>query len=275
MSKKNGQARVLSSDEVNNLFEQIQKHRHPEKNNAIMEISFKLGLRAQEISLLEMKEVCELYGLPGDKNRQFKIHKVMTVPASYTKGANAMKKTETVSSYKRKVLSFSVSEFDRLVHLIAKMAQSDVKIEPSDFYPEIKLHKGKSRDLALQDVSLRKALELHLSKRLDDDKLGMVSPSSPLFLSQKGTSYSPNTLQEHMSVMLRKWAGVEKSSSHSGRRTLLTDIIHNQAKPISVAQKIAGHVSPATTLIYAEASEVNIVSALTNLSYGKLTKKNK
>ena len=70
--------------------------------------------------------------------------------------------------------------------------------------------------------------------------------SDPLFLSQKGGPYSPNTLQEHMALMQRDWAGVERASSHSGRRTLLTDVIHGQRKSVKIAQKIAGHASPST-----------------------------
>jgi hypothetical protein len=45
---KSGQARVLSQEQQNHLFNVIQQHRHPEKNTAIMQISFKLALRAQD-----------------------------------------------------------------------------------------------------------------------------------------------------------------------------------------------------------------------------------
>ena len=51
---KSGQARVLSPAQQHELFEVIKEHRHPEKNTAIMQISFKLGLRVQEIALLQL-----------------------------------------------------------------------------------------------------------------------------------------------------------------------------------------------------------------------------
>jgi hypothetical protein len=57
---KSGQARVLTSKQRDHLFSQIQNHRHPEKNTAIMQISFKLALRVQEIALLQIKEVARL-----------------------------------------------------------------------------------------------------------------------------------------------------------------------------------------------------------------------
>jgi len=76
---KSGQARVLSQEQRDDLFTAILKHRHPEKNTAIMQISFKLGLRAQEISLLQIKEVAKLNPSGAD----FNILDVLSLPASY------------------------------------------------------------------------------------------------------------------------------------------------------------------------------------------------
>jgi len=56
---KIGQARVLDEDQFAALLAEIQKNRHPEKNTLLMEISFKLGLRVQEIALLRIKEVVD------------------------------------------------------------------------------------------------------------------------------------------------------------------------------------------------------------------------
>tara|TARA_R110002050_G_scaffold17413_9_gene51777 strand:- start:3340 stop:3660 length:321 start_codon:yes stop_codon:yes gene_type:complete len=77
--------------------------------------------------------------------------------------------------------------------------------------------------------------------RLRLEKAGTLKPSSPLFVTQKAGAYSPSTLQEHMAVILRDWAGLEKASSHSGRRSLITNVIHKQKKSVKVAQKFAGH----------------------------------
>mgnify|MGYP001130817183 FL=1 len=68
-----------------------------------------------------------------------------------------------------------------------------------------------------------------------------------------------------MKLILQDWSGVEKASSHSGRRTLITNVIHKQKKSVKVAQKIAGHVNPSTTLIYEEPPEGVIKDALENL----------
>jgi len=260
---KSGQARVPSPAEQRYLFDVIQKHRHPEKNTAIMQISFKLGLRVQEIALLELKEVCRLRHLTKKSSRNFELLQVMALPAAYTKGADALGRSKT--KYKRKTVSFSVMEFDRIVRQIEKLANANAEICPTDFYPDVKQHKGKSRDLPLIDAELCKALNDYLVLRLEQN-LG-VKPGDALFVTQKGGPYSPNTLQEHMALMLRDWAGIEKASSHSGRRALITDVIHKQKRSVKVAQKIAGHVNPSTTIIYEEPPEEEISEALNNIFY--------
>ncbi len=254
---KSGQARVPTSAQQRLLFDVIQEHRHPEKNAAIMQISFKLGLRAQEISLLQIKEVAKLNSTGTD----FKILEIMSLPAAYTKGADAMKRSK--SQYKRKTISFDTESFTKVVKQIELLAKSGADVIPENFYPPVKKHRGKSRDLPLVDNALREALNHWLKMRLE--KGGKLTPSSPLFITQKGGSYSPNTLQEHMALMLKGWAGIEKASSHSGRRSLITNVIHKQKKSVKVAQKIAGHVNPSTTIIYEEPPEEVLEDALNSL----------
>lgn len=258
---KSGQARVLKPAQQAELFRVIQEHRHPEKNTAIMQISFKLGLRVQEIALLQLKEVCKLGPKRKTIPRSFELLEVMTLPAAYTKGADALGRS--ASQYQRKSLTFSVDEFHRVVAQIEALSKSNTNIDPTTFYPGVTQHKGKSRDLPMVDNKLRKALTRYLEVRLENDF--DAKPNDPLFLSQKGGPYSPNTLQEHMAHMLRNWLGVEKASSHSGRRTLITDVIHRQGKAVKVAQKIAGHVNPSTTIIYEEPPEGEIADALKGL----------
>jgi len=254
---KSGQARVLSSKQRQHLFEVIRNHRHSEKNTAIMNISFKLGLRAQEIALLQVKEVARLNKVGTD----FKLLEIMSLPAAYTKGADALKRSK--SHYQRKSISFDIDSFNKVVKQIEILAKSGADISPEDFYPSVKKHKGKSRDLPMVDSGLRKSLIEYLNLRLGKGE--KLKPSSPLFITQKDGPYSPNTLQEHMALILRDWAGIEKASSHSGRRSLITNVIHKQKKSVKIAQKIAGHVNPSTTLIYEEPPEEALEDALKDL----------
>ncbi|MGB0720966.1 MAG: site-specific integrase [Gammaproteobacteria bacterium] len=254
---KSGQARVLLSAQQRHLFDVIAQHRHPEKNAAIMQISFKLGLRAQEIALLQIKEIARLNAAGTD----FKLLEVMALPAAYTKGADALRRSK--STYTRRSISFTVARFDQVVREIEALAKAGAEVDPATFYPPVRKHRGKSRDLPMVDADLKAALIAHLRVRLE--KAGSLRPSDPLFVSQKGGPYSPNTIQEHMAHMLRDWADVEKASSHSGRRSVITNVIHKQGKSVKVAQKIAGHVNPSTTLIYEEPPEEAVADALKDL----------
>lgn len=250
---KSGQARVLTDNQLQHLFDCIANHRHPEKNKAIMMISFRLGLRAQEIALLQIKEVATLLG-----QSQFRLNEIMALPAAYTKGANA-----TTSDYVRKSLTLTTSEFERVIRDVSRLVAAGVDpddINPEDYYPELKQHKGVSRDLPMVDEALRESLETYLAIRLDKEP--SLKPTDPLFLSQKGSPYSASSLQQHMGKMLKKWAGIEKASSHSGRRTLLTNVIQGQGKSLKIAQSIAGHKQASTTAIYEEPTEEHISTAL-------------
>jgi len=259
---KTGQARVLTPEQFAHLLRKIKEHRYPEKNTALIQISFKLGLRVQEIALLQIKDVAEL-GPESSGQRSFKLKEILALPAAYTKGADALKRSK--SAYQRRRISFSVHDFHQLVKRIETMAIAGAEINPEDFHPEVKKHRGKSRDLPMNDAALRGALENFLTIRLA--AYPFAKRTDPLFLTQKGGSYSPNTLQEHLALMQRQWAGIERASSHSGRRTLMTNIIHEQKKSVKVAQKIAGHVSPSTTLIYEEPPEDSLKDALQDVGY--------
>lgn len=269
-----GKARILTTEEQENLFYQISKHRHPEKNRLIMLLSFRLGLRVQEIALLTIKEVVELEP-PDCSGKPFVVNQILALPKGITKGSDAMKRSR--SAYKPKKISFTTEEFDQLIEKLALKIKAGESFEAKEFYPNIRKNSGKSRNLPLVDRDLREAIYEYIILRLNEiakhnenikeaSEKKALKKTDPLIISQKRGPYSPNTLQEHMALMIRKWAGVEKGSSHSGRRTVLNDIIHKQRKPLKLAQQIAGHVNGSTTLIYTEAPEEDVAESLENLS---------
>ncbi len=254
---KSGQARVLSPSQFQYVLEVIEQKRHPEKNSCIMNISFKLGLRVQEISLLQIKEVAKLS--PAE-DRGYRLLDILSLPASYTKGANAHNKGVSKSPYNRRVISFKVDDFDNVVSQIVALAKAGADIDPSTFYPAIEKRSGTSRDLPMVDQALRESLFRYLDLRISKDP--GLKPTDPLFVTQKSGPYSPNTLQDHMALILKEWAGIEKASSHSGRRSVATDILHGQKQTIRVAQKALGHKTPATTVLYDEPPEEVLKEAL-------------
>lgn len=251
---KDGQAKVLSNEELEQLLASIEQHRHPEKNALLFQLSFKLGLRVQELSLLRVREVAHT---GPEYAAGYELKDVLVLPRSFTKGARA---TTTRRKSVRTSVRFSVAEFDRTIRLVEKTAKAGKPIDPSDYYPELRERNGKTRELPMADEALQCAVTRYLDARIDSGEL--LKPNSPLILSQKGGGYIPNTLQMHMSKMLRQWAGVDRASSHSGRRTLATKMLHNQGEHLKTVQQVLGHKSAATTTIYQELPESEVREVL-------------
>ncbi len=128
----------------------------------------------------------------------------------------------------RTSVRFTIAELERLVDRIVKAAKTGQPIVPADYYPELKKSDGKTRELPLADDGLANALARYLNHRSALPK--PLTPNAPLVLSQRGGPYSPNTLQDHIATLLRAWAGIERATSHSGRRTLATKLLHEQGE---------------------------------------------
>jgi len=246
---KNGQARVLNEEQFATLLEVIQENRHPEKNTLIMQISFKLGLREQEIALLRIKEVAEI---GNQYSNGFKVKDLLVLPKSFTKGARATRQSKNTQSIRRSV-RFSLEEFDQIIKQVVKLAKSGASVDPEEFYPVVQKKSGKTRELPMNDIELSNAISDYLKIRITlNPKLKM---NDPLILNQKNRAYSPNSLQDHMALMLKQWANIERASSHSGRRTLATKLIHDQGEHLKTVQQVLGHKDAATTIIYHDVPE--------------------
>lgn len=257
---KDGQAKVLTNEEFDQLLFQIEEHRHPEKNALICQLSFKLGLRVQELSLLRIREVAHT---GPEYPSGYEIKDVLVLPKSFTKGARA---SNTTRKSVRTSVRFSMAEFDRVIRLVEKAAKAGHDINPADYYPELVERKGKTRELPLADEALLCSVSRYLDTRIDSGEI--LKPNSPLILSQKGGAYIPNTLQMHMSKMLRQWTGVDRASSHSGRRTLATKMLHDQGEHLKTVQQVLGHKSAATTTIYQELPESEVREVLKRTGKG-------
>ena len=112
--------------------------------------------------------------------------------------------------------------------------------------------KGKySRTVVLAD-KLRKEIQNYLQTRFDTKQLIALTYSEhinkPLFATQKSEGFSANTLTYTM-TMLYKAAGLNGASSHSGRRSFLTNL-SAKSVPLKVLMELAGHRQAQTTMRY-------------------------
>lgn len=85
-------------------------------------------------------------------------------------------------------------------------------------------------------------------------------PYDPLFRSRAGKRFSANSLCQ---VFLRIYdeAGLDRATSHSGRRTFITNLAHKGVN-VRVLAELAGHRSIATTQRYIELNENVLRSAV-------------
>lgn len=116
---------------------------------------------------------------------------------------------------------------------------------------------NKYREVFLMDDNARKHVLTYI---LRDRSL---DPQAPLFLSQKGGAFSPNTMQR-MIANCYKQAGI-KASSHSGRRSFATRLIRKGVDIYSV-QQLMGHSSIATTQVYFASDPNHLMQAVKKLS---------
>ena len=112
--------------------------------------------------------------------------------------------------------------------------------------------KGKfGRTVVLAD-KLRKEILAYLHARFKTkDLLALTTTDKyhkPLFATQKRDSFDNNTACYHFH-MLYKAAGLEGASSHSGRRSFLTNL-SAKSVPLKVLMELAGHRQAQTTMRY-------------------------
>ena len=108
---------------------------------------------------------------------------------------------------------------------------------------------GTPRIVYLTNAAVRQLLKEYLDERREREGI-LFNLESPLFKSQKGGSFSPNTMQQLLG-RLHDSAGIVGGRSHSGRRWFATELISKGAdlKAVSV---LMGHSSVAMTARYAE-----------------------
>lgn len=108
---------------------------------------------------------------------------------------------------------------------------------------------GKPRIAYLSNPIVRAALKDYLDDRRQKEGI-LFNLAAPLFLSQKGSSFSPNTMQQLLG-RLHDRAGITGGRSHSGRRWFATELI-NKGVDIKAVSVLMGHSSISMTAQYVD-----------------------
>ncbi len=113
--------------------------------------------------------------------------------------------------------------------------------------------KGKHARTVVLSERMRKELQNYLQERYETKQLVSVTNTKDLnkslFSTQKcADGFTANTACYHFH-MLYKEAGLDGASSHSGRRSFLTQL-SQKAVPLKVMMELAGHRQAQTTMRY-------------------------
>jgi integrase/recombinase XerD len=75
----------------------------------------------------------------------------------------------------------------------------------------------------------------------------------PLFYTQKRAGFTANTLCQYF-YWLYKQVGIDGASSHSGRRTFITNLA-SKGVGVRVLMSLAGHRNISTTQVYIDVND--------------------
>ena len=127
---------------------------------------------------------------------------------------------------------------------------------------EIVLRSWQTKGKQAQTVILGTQLRNELEQYLNSFSTSFSDLTAPLIQSQKGNAFSSQTIQNLFRILYSA-AHVEHASSHSGRRTFITNL-SEKGVSVRVIQELARHSSLVTTQRYIDVS-VDKLKAATNL----------
>ncbi len=120
--------------------------------------------------------------------------------------------------------------------------RDEIRLEPDQT-------KGRHGRIVFVNGKLKKELEAYIGKYPQTD------PEHKLFYTQKKVAegFTPNTLAQHFHYLYKR-AGIEGASSHSGRRSFITNLAA-KGVGVRVLMSLAGHKNIGTTQIYIDCND--------------------
>ncbi len=143
---------------------------------------------------------------------------------------------------------------------VACLRWCDVTNSDGKVKDEIRLLPDMTKGRHARTVFVSAKLKSELQTYADQAKF--VDRSYPFFASQKSikVGFSANSLSQTIAI-LYEGAGLEGASSHSGRRTFLTNLA-NKGTAIHILKTLAGHRSISTTAAYLYSSPSQLKAAV-------------
>ena len=134
---------------------------------------------------------------------------------------------------------------------IASLRVCDVQNDDGTIKNEIRLSATQTKGNIGRVVFINEKLRIELASYLKQYKAKTIT--QPLFYTEKRAGFTANTLTQWF-FWLYKNAGISSASSHSGRRTFITNLA-NKGVGVRVLASLAGHKSLNTTMIYIDTND--------------------
>lgn len=144
---------------------------------------------------------------------------------------------------------------------IAALSVGDVLDGEGRVRSEIQLKAAQTKGNKGRTVLLNAQAQAELTNYVRS--LPQAKPNDPLFRSRVGKRFSANSLCQ-VFLKLYDQVGLDRATSHSGRRTFITNLAHKGVN-VRVLAELAGHRSIATTQRYIELNE-NVLRAAVELA---------
>lgn len=152
----------------------------------------------------------------------------------------------------RNKLMFYVSLYSGMrVGEIASLKVGDVQNADGTVKQEIRLSAEQTKGRHPRTVFVNQKLSVELQRYLDIRRV--TDMTQPLFVTAGRKAFTANVLTQHFYWLYRK-AGVEGASSHSGRRSFITNLA-SKGIGVRVLASLAGHRSIAVTQRYIDVND--------------------
>jgi len=142
---------------------------------------------------------------------------------------------------------------------IAKLCVGDVVDENGQANEQVYLDSTQTKGSKDRVVYMNKALRKAVLEYVKEYNL-LGKRQVQLLRTQTGSGFTADTIRQAMRNLFRE-AGISNASSHSCRRTALTDLA-SKGVGVHVIREIAGHANLATTQQYLDVSSDKLASAV-------------
>ena len=151
---------------------------------------------------------------------------------------------------------------------LASLKVSDVLTDDFKIRDRCVLAKEQTKRDEANRIFFNKAIRKQLATYLNDDAFKHLQHrrDSTLFITKNNTAFTTNTLV-NLFAQLFKLANIQQASTHSFRRTFAT-VLNDNATNVFTIQKLMRHKNIATTMLYVNVTDTQLINATNNLKLG-------